>query len=304
MPKLRLAASVPAIDWNKQVHRRTPIEAGELGRDVGQAAGLGRDREDVDQPVQAVRGCADDLDRFGGRVDADDRVAAAVEQAVGGREQDAAQVVAGVVGLDPDAQHPALAHRVAAAGDHADLAGGENQVFVAHQLGGGRGDLRNQAGRGGGEVCAVVASSSIHSRNSPTVRLRSGAKASRSSRSRISRLTSSVSGSISGMIDDLLQGEIGQDELGGDPLALRPRRQTRELIARLLLVGLGEDLAQVGEREPLSANDSRKIHAAPRKSTLSVATYRSKFVQGNPPARFTIITKSKAVLILRIRPCC
>ena len=253
---------------------------------------------------RVLQNIANDLDRFGGRVDADDRVAAAVQQAVDRRQQDPSQVVAGVIGLDPDAQHPALAHRVATAGDVANLAGGDNEVFVAHQLGGSRRDLRNQAGRGGGEVCArggII--------EHPLAKFTDG-EASKGCESLTIKPVENQTAHLvglgidKGMLGDLLQGEIRKDDLGSDPLALRPRRQTRELIARFLLVGLRENLAQVGEREPLSAKDSRKIHAAPRNVALSVATYRSKFVQGNPPARFTIITRSKAVLILRIKPCC
>ncbi len=111
-----------------------------------QATGLRGDRQRVDQAIESAEDARGDLDRLGGRVDADHRVAAAEEQAVGGREQDAAEVVAGMVGLDADAQHTALAHRVSAASHDADLARGQHQVLVAHQLGGRRRQLRDQAG--------------------------------------------------------------------------------------------------------------------------------------------------------------
>ena len=90
MPKLALAASVPAIDWNS---RSTGAPASRQASWVvmwaRQQAWVGN-LEDVDQPVEAVQDRADDRRPIGGRVDADHRVAAAEEQAIGGREQDAA----------------------------------------------------------------------------------------------------------------------------------------------------------------------------------------------------------------------
>ncbi len=48
---------------------------------------------DVDQPVESGRMPSHCLDRFGGGIDADHGVAAAVEQAINGRQKDAAQIV-------------------------------------------------------------------------------------------------------------------------------------------------------------------------------------------------------------------
>ena len=100
--------------------------------------------------------------------------------------------------------------------------------------------------------CAsVVASSRMYSRNSPTVRLWIGAKASRSNVSRIRRLTSSVSGSISGCATISASGQIGELALCGDAFALRARGDARQLVAGLLFVGFGEKLAEIGECEAL-----------------------------------------------------
>ena len=74
----------------------------------------------ADEPVEAAQDGGDGVDRLGRRVDADHRVAAAEEQAVDRRQQDAAEVVGGMVRLHADAEHAALAQRVAAAGDVAD----------------------------------------------------------------------------------------------------------------------------------------------------------------------------------------
>ena len=88
------------------------------------------------------------------------------------------------------------------------------------------------------------------------------AKASRSSESRISRLTSSVSGSIERMFDDLLERQVSQNQFGGDALALGPRGQPRKLVTRLLFVGLGENFSQVGELKSLVSDDGGKVHGS------------------------------------------
>ena len=97
-----------------------------------------------------------------------------------------------------------------------------------------------------------MASSRIHSRNSPTVSPRNGCE-----RVAIERVEDQPAdfvgvGIDQRVVDDLVERQIGQDELGGDALALGPRGQPGELVARLLLVGLGEDLAQVGEVKSLA----------------------------------------------------
>lgn len=84
IPKLALAASVPVTDWNNRLTGGATVEAAELGGDVGQAAGLGRDLECVDELVECAEDRLGDIDRLCRRVDADHGVTAAVEQAVGG----------------------------------------------------------------------------------------------------------------------------------------------------------------------------------------------------------------------------
>ncbi len=81
----------------------------------------------------------------GGGVDADDGVAAAVEQAVEHGGGDAAQIVGGMVGLEADGEAAGQAEGVAEAGDDAALLRGEDQVLIAHELGDGGGHLRRDA---------------------------------------------------------------------------------------------------------------------------------------------------------------
>ncbi len=94
MPKLALAASVPAIDWNsRSTGAPRSRHASCVVMWARQQAWVGIASASI-RRSSARRIAASDLDRLGGRIDADHRVAAAEEQAVDGREQDAAEVVA------------------------------------------------------------------------------------------------------------------------------------------------------------------------------------------------------------------
>jgi hypothetical protein len=119
--------------------------------DMGQHAALGGDVEAADQLVLQVQQPAEHRQAVGYRVDADDRVACAVEQAVqrGGRH--AAQIVGRVVGLQAHRQATRQADGVAESCDHAAFAGDRDQVLVAHQLGDPRHHLRGQPRRKGGQ---------------------------------------------------------------------------------------------------------------------------------------------------------
>ena len=89
----------------------------------------------------------DRLDRIGGRIDADHRVAAAVQQAVEDRRADAGRVVGRMIRLQPNREPAGQADRVAKPRDDAALAGHQDEVLVAHQLADGGDHLRRQAGR-------------------------------------------------------------------------------------------------------------------------------------------------------------
>ena len=134
MPKLALAACVPATDWNSRSTGAPRSSAAScVVMCARQQACVGTSSASM-RRSSAAEDRGDDLDRFRRRVHADHGVAAAEEQAVDGRQQDAAEVVARVVRLHADAEHAALAQRVAAACHDADLARGQHQILVAHQL--------------------------------------------------------------------------------------------------------------------------------------------------------------------------
>ncbi len=246
----------------QQVDRRAAVEAVELGRDMSQATRLCGELERSDEAVECAEDRLGDVDRLRGRVDADHRVAAAEEQAVGGGQQDAAQVVAGVVRLDPDAQHPALAHRVAAAGDDPHLARGQDEVLVAHQLGRRRHDLRSQArpDRGQGFARRGVV-------EDPIAKRAHGPAAEGPEDARIERFEDQPADLIGvgidqRMVDDLAERQLGQHQLGGDAPAFGRRGDPGELVARLLLVGRSEDRAQVGEGKPLTSDHGGQVHGS------------------------------------------
>ena len=246
----------------QQVDRRAAVEAAELGRDVGQAAGLRGDLQRIDEAVERAEDGLGDVDRLGGRIDADHRIAAAVEQAVGGRQEDAAQVVAGVIRLDADAQDAAPAHRVAATGYYPDLARGQDQVLVAHQLGRRRYHFRSQSGLDRGQRLAgrgVV--------ENPVAERADGQAAEGLEGVGVERFADQPANLVGvridqRMVDDLAERQFSQDELGRHALALAPRGDPGELVARLLLIGRGEDRAQVGEGKPLASNDGRQVHGS------------------------------------------
>ena len=126
----------------QQVQRRAALHCLELSRDVGQAASLRGNIVSVDQPLQRVENRAHALHCFGRGIHADDGIATAIKQAVKCGEQNSRYIVCRMVGLQANAQDAALAHGVAAMGDHANLVRGQHQVFVAHELGYSGGNFR------------------------------------------------------------------------------------------------------------------------------------------------------------------
>ncbi len=88
------------IDWSPT------LKSLELRCDVSQTACLSRNRISVDQSSEPFEDRDGRLDGPGGRIDPDHGIAAAEQEAVYGREQDAGEVVTRVVRLDPDPQYP------------------------------------------------------------------------------------------------------------------------------------------------------------------------------------------------------
>ena len=65
------------------------------------------------------------------------------------------------------------------------------------------------------------------------------------------RVTSSLSGSMSGWSTISCERQVGKLAFGGDAFALRAGGDSGQLVAGLLFVGFGEEFAEVGEMESL-----------------------------------------------------
>ncbi len=194
MPKPRLAASVPATDWNTRSDRRAALDDRQRVGDMGQDAGLGRDLVVLAHLVQH-RGEGDrGLDVVGGRVDADDRVASAVEQPVDDRGGHPARVVGRMVGLQAGREPPRQADGGTEGRRHPAFARHDDKILEAHQLRDGGDHLRREARREGGEGRRVgVGPEQPIAKTRPQSEWETGAKAAASWLSMMRRVTSSSS---------------------------------------------------------------------------------------------------------------
>ncbi len=129
----------------QQIDRRAVIQTRQLGGDMREATCLRRDGKRRDEAIDCFQDGADRFDGIGGGIHSDDGVSAPVHQAVKRRQQNAADIVGGVVGLQTNAEDAALADGVPATRDVANLCRREHQILVAHQFRGGRGHFRRNA---------------------------------------------------------------------------------------------------------------------------------------------------------------
>ena len=77
------------------------------------------------------------------------------------------------------------------------------------------------------------------------------------------------------MVDDFLQAQLGKDHLGGHPFTLSGRCKLGELVAGLLLIGLGENLAQVSEGESHAADRGGEVQRNSSNCTFSLGSRRA-----------------------------
>ncbi len=140
------------------------------------------------------------------------------------------------------------------------LLAASDQVLVAHQLRRRRRDFGSEAGTGHGQL--VPAGLVVED---PVAEFTDRPAAERFEGLPVMPVEDQPAHFIDiridqGMIDDLLQGELGEHPLGRDALAFRRCGQPGELVAGFLLVGHGEDLAEIGKCKPLVADDGRQVH--------------------------------------------
>ena len=74
------------------------------------------------------------------------------------------------------------------------------------------------------------------------------------------------------MVDDFFERQVSKNILRGHALALGPGSDHRELVAGFLFVGLGKDLAQIGEPEAFAIDHARKIQGFVSDAVRSPAT--------------------------------
>ena len=136
----------------EEVEGRALLHGLHLRGEVGEDAGLRGDLVARRMWSMRWRSVVTGGDVVGDGVDADDGVAGAEEEAVEDGGGDAGGVVGGVVGLQAGGEAAGKAYGGAEACDDGDLAGDEDEVLQAHELGDGGGHLGREAGGERGEA--------------------------------------------------------------------------------------------------------------------------------------------------------
>jgi hypothetical protein len=207
----------PGDGLEHQIDRRARLDRRDRCRDMAEAAML---RGNVELRADRLQHLADAdvvLQRVGRRVHADHRVARAMQQAVQRRECDAPAVIGGVVGLVAGGDAALQPDGGAEAGHDADLAGNRDQVLHAH-------DLRDTAatisgvrpGARAARASASVSGASSQSRNPPTVRCATGAKAA------LSQAVEDQRGDVIALDLQHVSGKLGQRQIGQPHLRSQP----------------------------------------------------------------------------------
>ena len=230
-----------------QIDRHAAPDRRERRRHVRQHAGLGRDAVFVDHRIEQMQQPGDLRQVVGGRVDADHRVAAAVEQAVEQGGGDAGGIVGRVVRLQPRRQPPGQADGVAKARDHAALARDDDQILHAHQLA-DRGDhLRRQPRRERGERAGIGLR-----RQQPVAEITDRQVRDRREGRGIVAVEDQARDLVilvrdHGLVQEGRERQLGERVLRGDALLGRFRGEAGEHVAGAQRRGLGEQVLQVRE---------------------------------------------------------
>ena len=121
-----------------------------------------------------------------------------------------------MVGLDADAEDAALAHRVAAARDVANAAGGQHQILVAHQLGNRRRHLGTMARREPTEfflVDRIVEEIFAELADGQTAQRPEGVVVEAVEKKTADVIAVGVDERV---VDDVAERNVGEDDLGGE----------------------------------------------------------------------------------------
>src|SRR6267154_2451541 len=236
----------------KKIYRCTAFQGGQLGSNVRQATSLRRNSIRLNQAVQSQKNCADSSHRVRGRIHTNDRVSTSVEQSLKRGQNDTANVVSRVIWLYADAQCSPLSHRVATARDVANPGRSKHQILVAHQLGCGCGDFRDDSAL---KLLYLNVSSSVVQQE--LSKLSDRHTCQRMERFLIESVQNKARNIVLGSIDqgtpdNFTKRHVGKFSFRGDPLSFRSCGNSSQLIARLFLVGFGKQFAEVGKVESLN----------------------------------------------------
>ena len=212
----------------QQIHRRAAIHGCKLRRDMGQAAGLRGNLIGIHEALKGIQNRGNAVYRIGCRIDSDDRISAAVEQAFEGGQQNASRVVGRMIWLRTDGQNTTLSERIAAASYVANLRRSQDQVFVAHDLGRGSCHFGNQSGLQRSELFFIRA---VAQQMLPEFAHRHGAHGRECPL--IEALVDQPSDIVfnQGFGEDLLERNIGESALGRNSFLFGLRGDTGELVA-------------------------------------------------------------------------
>ena len=213
---------------------------------------------------------ADRFHGLGRRVHTDDGVPAPKQQAINRGQQNPAEIVGRMIGLHPNAQDAGLAHGIPTARDITDFTGGHNQVFIAHQLGDRRCDLRDNRP----VECPQTVTSLVLVQYILT-QLADGQMGKRTERRLVVGFKNKPAHFVLGGVyerirHDVRQRNIGQDQLGRNPFLLGACGNPGQAVARLVFIGLGKHFAQVGEGKTLATNGCGVAHTTLRPTSHTV----------------------------------
>ena len=242
-----------------EVDRRALADQIERGRHMRQHAALRRNVELDPDLVQHGQQRMRAFRAVGRRVDADDGVSGAQEQAVENARRDAARIVGRMIGLQADRQAAGQAQRIAEFGDHRALRGHHHEVLQTADLAHGGGHLRRDAGRQRGqdrrrrlvrqEPVAEPADGQVGDgrKRGPVVRVDDKAR----------DLVGLVGNDV--VVQEGRQRQIGEGILRRDSLFAGLGRDAGQLVAAAQRRGLGQQRLEI--TESVTANsDRRTVH--------------------------------------------
>ena len=205
---------------------------------------------------------------------------------------------AGWFGCTRTRQDAAFAQGVAAARHVANLAGGDDQILIAHQLGDRGDDFRRDAPRQRPQL--LFAGRVVEQ---PFAELADGQRTQRIEGVAVERVEKEAAyvvfvGIDQRTIDDMAERHVGENELGGDAFAFGACGDAGQLVAGLLLIGPGEHFAQVREVKSFAANRRLIRHRrAPKEVLEDILTRAETFapVQKSVLRYYSALGKVRAI---------